>query len=58
VPARQAVFDLSVGPRVLLEDDHQHAACGEHAGGFRAGGGAAHDGDDVLWSPCHGRGRI
>jgi hypothetical protein len=47
VPARQAVLDLPVGARVLLEDDHLHAAIGQGAGHLGAGGRAADDRDDV-----------
>ena len=43
VPAREAVFDLAVGPRVLLEDHDYRAALGQDARDFRSGGrGAEH----------------
>ena len=48
VPARKSVLDLAVGPSVLLEDDAQHAALGEHTGGLRARGGPPDDGDYIL----------
>ena len=56
VPARQTVFDLSVGARVLLEDRDLDAARGERAGDFRAGDGAADHRDAMRGLRLHGAG--
>src|SRR6185295_8153386 len=50
VPARKSVLDLAEGPRVLVEDDREDARVRERLGGFRAGAGAADDGDGVTGS--------
>src|SRR5262249_17799386 len=48
VPARQAVLDLAVGPRVLVDHDAEDAPTGELEGHLGARHASADDQDDVL----------
>jgi hypothetical protein len=52
VPSRQPVLDLSVGTRVLLDNDHLRPASGQDAGNFSACGSCANHRDDVTRPLC------